>query len=857
MESIDVLSGGGAESRLVPLFWQHGESEAVLRGEIAKMDESGVGAFIAEARPHPDYLQDGWWRDLAILIDEAKKRGMKVWFFDDGSYPSGSANGLLAERRPDCVKRYLAENHIDAVGPRPGSSFFVGDWLGDGESLVRVAAAKRAPDRGDGILGETLTDVTALVAGGILYWDVPEGDWRVFVLKSTRAGGEDYTRNYLNPLDREPCRAFLDIVYEEHYRHFGEEFGKTVAGFFTDEPRFGNCATYDGRLGRKGCVLPWSDSLARELDAGPFGDFGRLLPCLWYDAGEVAPDARYFYMDAVTRRFGENFLGQIGDWCRAHGVKLIGHVVEENGAHARLGYGPGHYFRALSGLDNAGIDVVCNLFPGNRTGAFTTAFNFYDCDFNHWGLCKMASSAAHIDPKKDGTAMCEAFGAYGWTEGLKTMKWITDVMCVRGVNRITPHAFSPKEFPDPDCPPHFYARGHNPQFRFFPDWARYANRVCTLLSGGKHVAPAAVLYHAEAEWGGACEPFEKAVKALMLGQIDCDVLPADTLADEKACTEAGGTISVNGETYGALVVPWAEYLPRPLMERLSAFAADGFPVIFTRAFPKRCYFGGGPDTAGMAVSGCDSLVRDLTARGVFDIRARGRNETLSYCHYRKSGADLYFFVNEGVRETVDTFVALKQSGPAFLYDAMDGRCRRAEQRETPSGSEVRVRLEPYESVFVVFGARPGEPLERLPAFGRELSVDGEWRISAATAEEYPVFRPTGLRSLGNLAKPGLLPAFAGTLRYEIGFDCPADGPAELDLGELYELVSARLNGKEVGRRVCPPYRFRLEAGTLRAGTNRLQADVVNTLVKSRHDDPFDRYWPQEPTGLLGPVKLRF
>ena len=130
MESIDVLSGGGAESRLVPLFWQHGESEAVLRGEIAKMDESGVGAFIAEARPHPDYLQDGWWRDLAILIDEAKKRGMKVWFFDDGSYPSGSANGLLAERRPDCVKRYLAENHIDAVGPRPGSSFFVGDWLG-------------------------------------------------------------------------------------------------------------------------------------------------------------------------------------------------------------------------------------------------------------------------------------------------------------------------------------------------------------------------------------------------------------------------------------------------------------------------------------------------------------------------------------------------------------------------------------------------------------------------------------------------------------------------------------------------------------------------------------------------------
>lgn len=857
MQEMDVLTGCGRESRLVPLFWQHGESEKILRAEIAKMDESGIGSFIAEARPHPDYLGEGWWRDLSILIDEAKKRGMKVWFFDDGSYPSGSANRQFAGKHPAYVKRYLAENHIDAVGPKKGSSFLIGDWIGAQERLVCVAAARRGPGRGDGICGESLTDLTGRITDGILYWDVPEGDWRVFVLKSTRTGGEDYTRDYLNPLDREPCRAFLDMVYEEHYRHFEKEFGNTVAGFFTDEPRFGNAATYDGKLGRKDCVLPWSDSLAEELDAGPFGSFGRLLPCLWYEAGDVTPDARYFFMDVITRRFSRNFLGQLGDWCRARGVRLIGHVVEENGAHARLGYGPGHYFRAVSGLDNAGIDVVCNLFPGYRTGAFTTAFNFYDCDFNHWGLCKMASSAAHLDPKKNGTAMCEAFGAYGWTEGLKTMKWITDVMCVRGINRITPHAFSPKEFPDPDCPPHFYARGHNPQFRFFPDWAYYANRVCTLLSGGKHVAPAAVLYHAEAEWGGDCEPFEKAVKALMLGQIDCDVLPADVLEDEASCTQSGAEIAVNGETYSALVVPWAEYLPAPLMKRLSAFAANGFPIFFTRAFPKRCYFGAEAGTAGMAVTTCESLVHDLVSNGIYDLRAQGRNETLSYCHYRKAGADLYFFVNEGIRETVDTFVTVKDRGTAFLYDAMAGRCAPAEQKAAPSGTEVRVRLEPYQSVFVVFGAKPGALGEIPPVFSHEIALEENWRISAATAEEYPAFRKIPFSSTGNLARPGMLPAFAGTLRYETDFSSPTAGPAELDLGELYELVSVKLNGKEEGRRICPPYRIRLEAGALHAGVNRLQVEVVNTLVKKLHDNPFDRYWPQEPTGLIGPVKLRF
>ena len=44
--------------------------------------------------------------------------------------------------------------------------------------------------------------------------------------------------------------------------------------------------------------------------------------------------------------------------------------------------------------------------------------------------------------------MCEAFGAYGWNEGLKTMKWIADHLLVRGVNYIVPHAFDPKAFPD-------------------------------------------------------------------------------------------------------------------------------------------------------------------------------------------------------------------------------------------------------------------------------------------------------------------------------------------------------------------------------------------------------------------------
>lgn len=355
------------------------------------------------------------------------------------------------------------------------------------------------------------------------------------------------------------------------------------------EPRFGNIPGYDCVVGSRAMPLPCCAGLLEELDAAPTGKFLPLLPLLWYrDRQGRCADVRYVYMDAVSRRFAENFTGQLGDWCRAHGVRLIGHVVEENGAHARLGYGAGHYFRAMQGLDAAGIDVVNNLLPGHTDGSYATMFNTYDCDFNHWGLAKMASSAAHADPKKQGHALCEAFGAYGWFEGLKLMKWITDHLAVQGVDLLTPHAFSPAPFPDPECPPHFYARGQNPQFRYFPLWATYAKRLSGMLGGAAHVAPVAVVYHAEAEWGGACEPFEKAVKVLSQHQLDCDVVCIDTLL---ASTVTGGQLAVGGERFRALVVPYAEFLPPTFAKKLAAFAAAGLPVLFTRALPKRCYFG--------------------------------------------------------------------------------------------------------------------------------------------------------------------------------------------------------------------------------------------------------------------------
>ena len=198
----------------------------------------------------------------------------------------------------------------------------------------------------------------------------------------------------------------------------------------------------------------------------------------------------------------------------------------------------GHYFRGLWGQDWAGIDDIGGqVYPqGENDSYFNGVFQTRDGEFYHFGLGRLASSAAAIEPRKHGDSMCEIFGAYGWKEGVQLEKYLADHFLVRGINHFVPHAFSPKAFPDPDCPPHFYAHGHNPQYRAFGALCRYINRAAELLHGGRHVSPVAVLYSAEAVWADKETAMESHAvsRPLTEHQIGFDFLPQDVFLTPEA-----------------------------------------------------------------------------------------------------------------------------------------------------------------------------------------------------------------------------------------------------------------------------------------------------------------------------------
>ena len=501
----------------------------------------------------------------------------------------------------------------------------------------------------------------------------------------------------------------------------------------------------------------------------------------------------------------------------------------------------------------AGIDVVDNLMPEQTHGSYATLFNEYDCDFNHWGIAKLASSAAHADPKKQGNTMCEAYGAYGWFEGLRTMKWITDHLLVQGVNVITPHAFSCADFPDADCPPHFYARGENPQFRLFDVLSNYTVRLSSLITGAAHAAPVAVAYHAEAEWGGEAEPFEKAVKVLTRAQIDCDVVCIEDLLNARV---ENGTLVLPTERFHALVVPYAQYISRRFADKLAVLAAAGVPVYFTRALPQRCYFGGAADIPGAQAVETAALPQALAPFA--DIRTATPQPDVLYSRWQKDGMDIYLFVNQSTTAAAYTAVTFADARAAVLYDPMEDTTLRAAQTVSGSESTLRLHIPAWGSCAVIFGAKtdgfaawqPAPPYETVAEFS-----DG-WRISTATSKAWPEFTPTAFTAVGDLSRPDCLPDFSGTLRYERTFTLQAAEDLLLEPGIVGELLTVTVNGKPVARRICPPYAVTLPAALLRTGENELVLEVVNTLVKAQNKNPFDRFFVQEPTGLVEPVLLK-
>lgn len=821
------------DNYIAPFLWLHNEDDELIVQEIKRIHECKIGAVCLESRTHDDFCGEEWWSDVSLILNTCRELGMKVWILDDKHFPSGYANGIFKERFKELQMWNITEFHVDVCGPVKDGAVMTDVWkIEEDDEILGVVALKRIPDS-DKYTG-AVYNLTDNMADGMVYFDLPEGVFSIVILMKSRAGMADYCRIFCDKLSSDAGEAYIQEVYEQHYDHFKEEFGKTLVGFFSDEPAFMNNTKnkFFTPIGEKFMYYPWHENVMTSIK-DKFGNAAIETLCgIWFDFDDDRSKiAREAYMDIITQLYSENFSGKIGKWCEEHGVMYIGHVVEDNNAHTMTGNGAGHYFRAIAGQHMSGVDVVLHqIIPGltecSNTGE--VCYKQMDNKFFHYVLAKLASGAASVQENKNGRAMCEIFGAYGWVEGTKVMKYLTDHMLVRGINYFVPHAFSPKKN-DEDCPPNFYAGGKNPQYKYFAKLMEYQNRMCHILNGGKRLTVCALLYDAESRWStNDFYPVEDVAKLLYDNQLDYDIVSFDDL---EKCGK-----------YPVIILPYTSYISPENHTKLKKY---GNKVICT----------GTQMTKNLEFVHVDHLLgymekyRDLSLE-------RGYNKYVRYCHYIHDDSDIYVISNEDVANIVSSKITLKDfaGGKYILYDAFENNVVKGYS----ATGEIDVTLYPYNALTIII---PNEDVDDniVVAYQEGNSEDKElqchYEIEICSEENLPNYKPyKTTKTLANMTGKDALPRFSGNIKYKTVFNSDNCEFNILDLGYVGETAEVTLNGINIGVRLFPPYEFDM-SDVLKQGENELEILVTNSYGYHMRDE-FSKWMMFEPSGLIGPVIVK-
>ena len=824
-----------------PFTFVHGdESESELRAILRAIHAGGFEGVLLHPHHYEDYLGPRQWAQWKIVFDEAHRLGLAVWQQDDRAYPSGFAAGKVVTANPRHGRTTLVEaaKHV-LTGPQRNFSLDIQSLLQGRDFLVAVTAY---PENGEPL------DLTDRVLQGTLAWDVPAGQWTLFVVKAVWCKNGPYTflTIYRDPVTGEPdprgpfvdflspraTDAFIQTVYQAVYDRFGHEFGRTFKGFYTDE------APVELRQ--------YTPDFIERFEKAKGYSVRKHLPSLWHDLGKLDRKVRYDYRDFIREQNATVFFGRSRQWCRDHGVQLIGHVIEDHQQD----------MRRLEFLDVPGFDEIMGHWY-NQNGDVI------------WRESKMASSVAHYAGSRNDVALVEHFAATGWRTGLTEMKRMIDWTTAMGLNQIIPCGLDTRSPPVWEVTPDFWLHGKNPQWPFFPVYQAAINRMTMLMRGGRHVAPAIVLDTTESEWvktgtnlrwnHPAADDLWQTCRTMSQAHVDFDLIPYYVFSDGTRTAFDTGRVRIGKENYRAVVLPGVEFIPASVLERLRDFYdAGGIVVALNRLPTASCngqedervraaverIWGAAANKRGKsAVKKYEEVGAFLTSLDVPDVRIPPQLTKLLYCHRQLHGKDLYFFNNTGP-EPLAAIVELRGAGGVpELWNPVTGRIVQAPIYCVQADMvQLKLSLGEYESLFVVVDPESARlaHLEKSDFKHARRGPDGRLVLETTSGGPKRIVSvgPNGNRheSVVEVVAPPAGIVLQGpwkvrndvdddhrlfTTEVRLPYDWRAGLPTRLNLHGASQIICVEVNGKHVGHRFCAPYVF--EVGKhLCPGVNHVQ-----------------------------------
>jgi hypothetical protein len=537
-------------------------------------------------------------------------------------------------------------------------------------------------------------------------------------------------------------------------------------------------------------------------------------------------------------------------------------------------------------------------------------------------VLKLASSAANVSGRRLVSSETATWLGNHFKVSLSQVKPIVDESFIGGVNHIFFHGvpYSPPDAPFPGWL--FYASTNFNQKSHFwsalPQLSAYIEQCQKRLQNSKPDNDILLYFPMFDTWQSVGKnakmhwldvhtfildrisntDFGTTIRTLQKHGFTFDFISDKQFARAKTSKILGkyGLNTEGGTLYKTVVVPRCDNMPLATLEALARFKKAGVNIIFVDKLPDSV---NGFFNAEIRQIQFDKLLKlfpknitnnliktlenqqvryeSVIEKGLSFIRKKTGNSTLYFIANQNQKFENYTIRLEATGESVKIFNPLFPQKESFIAFKKIGK----------KAVEIPLELASGESIFVeIFDKKNQQtptPTE-ITNHKSQIKLRGSFQVDFIKGDPAlpQNFKTDTLQSWTILNKDTMTQYFSGTARYTLTFNVLDDlknKKAWLDLGDVREFATVKINGIPLGTAWCLPFKLPITEGVLKKENNILEIEVTNLSAnRIRYLDKKGVYWKKfydinfvdigyrpfdasnwEPvlSGLLGDVRLIF
>jgi hypothetical protein len=505
-------------------------------------DFKNAGSYQVFIHPRPglitEYLSDKWFELFQHAVEKGKELGMKIWIYDEDSYPSGFGGGHVPEEMPESYNQ------------------------GQGLKMTRFEVLPDTAERYYLCLKEengTYTDIS----NSLSEEKGKNGKYLLFSKTYNKTSDWYGGFSYVDLLFPGVTEKFIEVTMKGYEKYLGPELGKTVPGTFTDEPQINSPGG-----------IRWTPDLFDVFTKQWHYDLKTQLPSLYEELGDWKK-VRHNYTQTLLQLFIDRWAKPWFAYCEEKGLIFTGHYWEHEWPNMRPG---GDNMAMYAWHQVPAIDMLFNQWDDSTSGA----------QFGNTRSVKELASAANQTGRE--RKLSETYGGSGWDLTFADMKRNGDWEYALGVNFMVQHLtyFSLAGARKYDYPPSFDY--HEPWWKDYKYLNDHFARLSLALSSGRQINDILILEPTTSSWlydsyvnrdkrsEEIGQAFQTFVTTLEKSQVEYDLGSENIIKDIGAVS--GGKLVVGQAGYSRVIIPpMTENLDMTTFKLLKKFVSHGGTLI--------------------------------------------------------------------------------------------------------------------------------------------------------------------------------------------------------------------------------------------------------------------------------------